>query len=415
MDKPIDNKILSNRKIKVWSKRVILAILIFGSFWIGIMWLAPQVDQNKITLATVEKGDILQTLSASGTVIPAAEYTINSPVVTEIKSIKNSFGAKVAAGTEILQLDQELTRLEFEKLKDELALKANNIERLKLQYDKELKDLVYQFEIKSLQISEVEAQIQSQTRLKNVGGAANEDIEKAKLNLKILEIEKKLLESDLQHRKKQNLIDKTNLELELQIQSKRLAELQKKLKETTVTAHTSGVITWINENIGKTVQQGEPLVKIANLNNYRVEAFTSDRHQQWLKNGNPVSIKVNNETLEGTIIQTFPSIENNTIKFQIALQHPDHKQLRPNQKVDVYIITEEKKNILRVKNGPAMSGADTQKLFKVKDGVAEQITVTKGLTNPDYIEITSGLALGDQIIISDCKNYLHLSKFNVEK
>jgi HlyD family secretion protein len=415
MDKPLDSKEIRNKKIKqlaTWS--ISIGLILIVCFY-ALKRLAPKAKSKEIFLATVEKGDMMQTLTASGTIIPAFEYTINAPVVTEIKSIILTNGALVEAGSKILELDQEYTTLEYEKLKDELLLKKNNIEKLKLQFDKELKDLDLQNQIKGLQINETDAQIKSQTRLKNVGGAAAEDIEKVKLQLDIMEIEKKVLENELTYKRKINVVEKDNLELEYGIQVKRLTELRRKLSETTVTADKSGVITWINENIGKTVQVGEPLVRIADLESYRVEAVTSERNIQWLKVGTPVRIRVNNIDLNGTISHTLPSIENNTVKFHIVLEKPDHEALRPNQRTDVHIITSEKNNTLRLKIGPGVTSGISQDFFVVKNGIATKVKVNKGMNNPDYVEILSGLQEGEQVIISNTEKYKNLSQFKIEQ
>jgi len=400
MDKPISVIALRQRRLKKTGIIVLLAAGIVLLLWWLPRLAAHDLSAKDITVATVETGSVLQTLSASGSVVPAFEYTINAPVITEIKKIYLNNGANVQPGNKILELDQEFTALEHEKLNDELLLKKNNIEKLNLQYEKELKDLGHQFAIKALRINETDAQIKAQIRLKNVGGAAQEDIEKVMVQLSIMKIEKDVLENELAYKKKLVLLEQNNLQLEYAIQAKRLAELRRKLNETTVKAEQSGVITWINESLGKTVQPGEPLVRIADLQRFRVEASTSDRNMQWLKPGTGVVVRIGNQDLAGTISHTLPAIENNTIKFHVALEQADHKALRPNLRADVYIITAQRDNTLRLKTGPAMATGSLQDMYVLKQGVAHKVQVTKGLTNPDYVEITDGLRAGDRVIIS---------------
>ena len=400
MDKPISVIALRQRRIKKVGIIVLLAAGIVLLLWWLPRLAAHDLSAKDITVATVETGSVLQTLSASGSVVPAFEYTINAPVITEIKKIYLNNGANVEPGNKILELDQEFTALEYEKLNDELLLKKNNIEKLNLQYEKELKDLGHQFAIKALRINETDAQIKAQVRLKNVGGAAQEDIEKVMVQLSIMKIEKDVLENELAYKKKLVLLEQNNLQLEYAIQAKRLAELRRKLNETTVKAEQSGVITWINESLGKTVQPGEPLVRIADLQRFRVEASTSDRNMQWLKPGTGVVVRIGNQDLAGSISHTLPAIENNTVKFHVALEQADHKALRPNLRADVYIITAQRDNTLRLKTGPAMATGSLQDMYVLKQGVAQKVQVTKGLTNPDYVEITDGLRAGDRVIIS---------------
>ncbi len=405
MDRPLNTSEKNDSIRRKLAIGVVLGLLIIAGMIYVYRMFQPTIKTQDFTIAQVERGDVLQTLTASGTVIPALEYIINAPVVTEIKKIYLSNGAEVKRGDKILELDQEYTALEYEKLRDELRLRQNNIEKLKLQFDKELIDLDNQFKIKGLQIDEMDAQINSQVRLQKVGGAAVEDIEKAKLQLAVLGIEKDMLHSDLSFKKRLNVIEKNNLELEYEIQTKRLSELKRKLSETTVKSEMNGVITWINEDLGKTVQVGEPLVRIADLNKFRVEALTSDRNMPFLKVGTPVMVRVNRKDLSGKITHTLPTIENNTIKFHVALDRPDDDVLRPNQRVDVYIITAESYNTLRLKNGPANTVSAKQDMYVVRGHEAIKVQVTKGLTNPDFVEILEGLVEGDRVLVSDMKKY----------
>lgn len=413
MDKPIAQQTLKKKRIRNAFRLGFFVFLLIAGWRLTTWALAPKIEMRDVVVASVEQGDVMQTLTASGTVVPAFEYTINAPVVSEIKQIHKRSGSRVAPNDIILELDQEYTALEFEKLNDELMLRRNNLNMLKLDFDKALRELEFQNQIKDLQIAEVDAQIKSQARLLKVGGAAAEDLEKAELQLRVMRIEKQVLENDLAFKRQKNSIEQRNLELEFDIQAKRLAELRRKLDETTVTADRGGVITWVSADLGKTVQVGEPLVRIANLDAFSIEAVTSDRNMDYLKAGTPVVVRVNREELKGVITQTLPTIENNTVRFLVALEEANHPALRPNQRTEVFIVTDEAHQTLRLKMGPAISGGDMQEVFVVRDGVAHQVTITKGLNNPDYVEIKSGLVAGDRVIISDTKRFNQLSTFKI--
>jgi HlyD family secretion protein len=47
-----------------------------------------------------------------------------------------------------------------------------------------------------------------------------------------------------------------------------------------------------------------------------------------------------------------------------------------------------------------MTTGSQQDMYVVRQGVAQKVQVTKGLTNPDYVEIAEGLQPGDRVIIS---------------
>lgn len=409
MDRILTDQEQSKGKWKKYLYALLIAAVLYIAY-LGLRTLLERkVESDDFYITAVEKGDIQNMISASGRVVPAFEREINAPVTTEIAAVIKKTGEKVVKGDLILQLDQEYTRLEFDQLKDELELRKNNILKLELQYDKEVLDMDYRDQIKGLQIEELSAQLSDIKRLFEIGGSTEDDVKEADLQLKVAKIEKKMLENDLAYKRKVNVNEKRNLQLEYTIQEKKLLELRRKLRETDVKSPQKGVITWINEDIGKTVTQGEPLVKIADLEQYKVEATTSDRYAQRLAEGMTVSVRIGNKSLDGYVDRILPEVINNTVKFIVKLSDPSASILRSNLRTEVFLITDKKSDILRLKNGAGIKGAKTQKVFVVRGDKAFKTTIEKGLSNGEYVEIVSGLNQGDRVIISDTEEYDHLT------
>lgn len=413
MDRQLTNKEQAKGRYKKWIYIIGGALLLIALVYGFRSVLEKKVNESDFFMATVERGDVTNTISASGLVIPAFEREINAPVATEIKNVSLSTGAEVQKGDLILELDQEYTQLEYDQLKDELDLRKNNIEKLKLQFDKDLRDLDYRDQIKALQVDELKAQVADQKRLLNIGGGTAEELEQAELQLKVAKLEKKMLENELSYSKSVNVNEKKGLELEYTIQEKRLKELRRKLTETSVRSPQAGVITWINEDIGRTVAEGETLVRIADLGRYIIEATSSDRNSQKLELGLPANVRIGGNNLQGSISRILPAVENNTVKFYVELDKSNSEFLRPNMRAEVFIITNKKEDVLRVKNGVAFRGAGNQEVFFVEGNKAVKRKIRKGISNSDFVELLSDAKVGEKIIISETKDYKHLDEFTL--
>jgi len=415
MDRDISHEQKESRRFKKLLPFILLVAGIVGAYFLLRNVLTKTASASETRIAKVERGHIKSTLAAAGLVMPASERVINAPVTTEIQEVMMRPGAEVSKGDKILKLDQEYTALEYDKLQDELSLRKNSISKLKLEFDKNLRDLDYENQIKALQLSELETQLIDQQRLLTVGGATAEEVEAADLKLKIARIEKKKLENELQYQQSVNATEKDNLQLEYDIQAKRLRELSRKLAETVVQSPSDGVVTWINEDIGKTVTIGEPLVKIANLDRYRIEATTSDRNAKQILVGQAVEIRIGKEKLAGEITRILPEIVNNTVKFYVSITDEDHPALRPNLRTELNVIISEKSDVLRAKRGNALKGTKNQYVYKVDGDMAIKTRITKGVVSSDYFEIESGLDEGDRIIISDTEKFEHMDQFQIVK
>jgi HlyD family secretion protein len=416
MDRPISDTKKKRRLGKNALRITGLIAVLVGALFVLRSMLTKELDRKDFQTATVEVGKVEEAITASGLVVPAFEQQLTAPVTAAIQEVRRQSGDQVERGDTILQLDEEYIRLQYESLADQLELKKNKITRLRHEYDKNIQDLAYESEIKALQISSLEAQLADTKRLREIGSATPEEVDQAQLQLDIARLEKQKLDNELRFREQVLPGDRRNLELEVRMEEKKSSELSRKLRETSVIAPRSGVITWINEDLGKQVSEGELLVRLADLQRYRIEATCSDRYAAQVKIGLPVRVRINQTDLNGRISTILPAVENNTVAFIVELDEPDHPKLRPNRRVEVYLIANAREQALRLKNGPAFRGKTIQPLFVVDGKEARRTEARIGLTSVDYVELLeTDLQPGQQVIISDMAAYEHLEQIKLEE
>jgi len=323
-------------------------------------------------------------------------------------------GTPVIPGQAIVDLDKSLTEIELEKYQDQLALKRNSIEQLRMKLNKNLYDAEISDKIKLLNINKLRADFEDAKRLQKVGGGTGEDITRAENELKIAELEKKQLENDLSYNRESMGASLKETELGAQIEGNNLKELSHKLKMADIVADRKGVLTWVNDNIGSAVNEGEMLAKVADLGSFRIDGSCSDVYADQVKPGLPVIIKLNETILRGLITQVKPSIKNSIIEFIVQLDNAKSESLRPNMKVEVFIITDRSTKTLRVVNGPAFTGKRKQFIYVVKNGIAYRREVEIGLSNFDYVEIKGGLQKGESIVLTDMSQFENMEEISIK-
>lgn len=405
MDKEITLEVSSQKRkkgalITVISITVlILLIVVLRGF------IKSSVKKSEITMATVEVGNIENTLNATGEVLPEFEEIITSPINASIKSALMDAGNKIKPGQSILTLDKSATQTEFDKLNFTLESKRNEISKLKLDLGKSFYDIQSNNDIKQLRISNLADAVENAKRLFKAGGGTREGIEQAELNLKVAQLEKKQLENEIRNKQQTMQIEIKEAQIAADIQVNDINALQRKLNLANVVATRAGVITYVNKNIGANVHEGETLARIADLGSFKVSGSISDNSMDQLHSGIPVIIRINDNQLRGHVTNVSPSIQNSIISFDIQLDDRANKLLRPNMKVDVFLVTATHNKIMRVANGPAFKGPAVQDIFVVNNGKAEKRTVHIGLTNFDYVEIQDGVKPGDVVITTDMSEY----------
>lgn len=409
----LSREMVQKKKRRTYLLGGIIVILIVASIMALRVSVSSSINRENITTGVVEIGSIENTITASGEILPEFEQVITSPISATIKNVVMDAGTSVKTGQQILSLDKQASEMEYQKLKFQLEAKKNSIQKLQLELNKSFYDIQSNNDIKQLRINSLQASVEDAKRLYKAGGGTRESIEQAELNLKVALLEKKQLENEIRSKQQTMKVDIRETEIAAQIQQTDLQELQRKLQQANIVADRSGVVTWVNKNIGATVQQGETLARIADLGSYKVSGTISDSYLNELKTGLPAIIRINDSAVRGTVINIHPTIQNGIVSFDVQLNERNSKLYRPNLKVDVFIVTSNKTNTMRIANGPAFKGGNTQDIFVINNGKAYRRTANMGLSNFDYVEIKDHVKPGDVVITSDMSDYKNSSEIKI--
>lgn len=414
MDREVEPDYVKKQNSRRWIIGITVLIIIGAGIYFLRRSLQGTIESARIRTAMVEVGDVENTITASGEIIPAYEQIITSPIRASIRRILINPGTPVKPGQAIVDLDKSLTEIELEKYQDQLALKRNSIEQLRMKLDKNLFDAEISDKIKLLNINKLRADFEDAKRLQKVGGGTGEDITRAENELKIAELEKKQLENDLSYNRESMGASLKETQLGAQIEGNNLKELSHKLKMADIVADRKGVLTWVNDNIGSAVNEGEMLAKVADLGSFRIDGSCSDVYADQVKPGLPVIIKLNETILRGLITQVKPSVKDGIIEFIVQLDNAKNESLRPNMKVEVFIITNRSTKTLRVVNGPTFTGKRKQFIYVVKNGIAYRREVEIGLSNFDFVEIKDGLQKGESIVLTDMSQFENMEEISIK-
>jgi HlyD family secretion protein len=405
MDTAIPPHLLARKRNRYIQITIGVIVLLGLAMWLFRAFLRPSLSHLDITTAVVEKGDIDNTLTASGEVLPEFEEVLTSPINASIQNVLMDAGARVSAGQSIMTLDKSAMQTEYTKQQYQLDAKQNAIDKLKLDLAKSFYDLKSNNDIKKLRIDNLAAGVENAKRLFTAGGGTREDIEQAELNLKVAQLEKNQLENEIRNRQQTMQIEIKESQIAYDIDKNDLDELGRKLRLASIVSTRDGVVTWVNKNIGTTVREGESLARISDLGSFKVTGSISDNYLNLLRNGMGAIIRTGDSTVRGHVTNVYPSVANGIVTFDVAMEQQHNKELRANMKVDVYLVTETHRDVVRVANGPAFKGASPQDVFIVHDQMAERKSVHTGFSNFDYIELLDGVHPGDVIIISDMSDY----------
>lgn len=405
MDTPIDSATQRRRKLRRMAPVLVFAIIGVVALTQLTSWLRPSVKRDHIRTAFVEKGEVSATLDASGLVVPQFEQTLTAPMATRVVQVLRTNGAEVARGEPIVILDDTDARREVNRIEEQIALRDNSRRMTNLELERSKNDLTARRAIKALDLKSFKFELDRNRKMFKRGLIAEDETRLSETNVERAKIELRYIETQLLNSEQDLAARLEGLGLEISILEKDLLQARKRLDRTQVTADRAGIVTWVVTSEGVAVAEGEPVAKVADLSAYRVDATLSDVLARRLTVGLPAVVRSGDTRLPGRVTKILPTVQNGIVTFEVALDENDHAVLRPNLRVDVHAVTEQRTDTLSVKRGPVLNVNGHDCVFVIRDGKAIRTPIVIGISNFEEYEITEGLSEGDEVIISDMSDY----------
>lgn len=400
MDRNIPIEEIRKRKVMIAVRVVALIVTVIVGVIIGVQFLRDSLYLKDLNISEVDRGTIEVSVSATGTV-RAFDEIINSPVSTRILEVYCQEGDSVEVGTPLLKLDLQTAEADFQNAKDQSQMHRLNGE-IKLQ------NLEMQVKVCEMKVDRLATNVRNERYLDSLGSGTMDKVREAELTHQTALLE-------LQQLKEQLRAEERVQTLEQSISDKNVENLQRTLADAQIRATRKAVVTFINKDIGAQVSQGEKVAVVSDLSHFKIEGDVVDAYSDRVLVGGRVVVKFGNTQLDGTIATVTPLSKNGVINFTVRLADPSHSRLRPGMKTDVYIMHAVRDDVLRIHNGSYYIGAGSYDLFVLtSENEITRRKVRLGDSNFDYVEVISGLSPGENVVISDMKDYKNRERMKVK-
>lgn len=198
-----------------------------------------------------------------------------------------------------------------------------------------------------------------------------------------------------------------------------LENAREQLANATVTAPISGFVSSVNGAVGQMSGQ-QPVVVIVNTNPLLVKANLSEADITKVKVGTIVKVNVQStdKTIEAKVTAVSPVMDSQLKAYPVEITIPNpSNELKSDMVVNVTFpsSTTEGANALVISRKAVFDRDGKQYVFKLEGETAKLTEVTTGKSSSDVIEITNGLAAGDQIVVKGQTLLQDGSKISIQK
>jgi membrane fusion protein, multidrug efflux system len=192
--------------------------------------------------------------------------------------------------------------------------------------------------------------------------------------------------------------------MEHDVARQELAEAQHRISKTAVRAPFSGRVTLRTVEVGQHVRPGDELFTVADFEPLVAYIYMAEKDALGMKPGREarITLKANEDVrFKGRIRQISPVVDaaTGTVKVTVeAVNPPDI--VRPGGFVTVDIVRETRQAALTIPREAVLRELRTAHVFVAKNGKAERRDVTLGLEEGSRIEVTSGIAAGEKVVVA---------------
>jgi RND family efflux transporter MFP subunit len=196
-----------------------------------------------------------------------------------------------------------------------------------------------------------------------------------------------------------------------------LARAEHDLSETRLLAPFAGEVAAVQARVGQRTQANAPLVSLVALEVIRVPAEVLESDFGRLRTGAQARLRfpaLPGETFEGKIAALSPRLDpqRGTGIAWVQLPNPQGR-IRPGMYADVEIDADVFQGRLSVPRDAVLERDRRLLVFRTKGERAEWQYVQTGLENDARIEITSGLAEGDTVLVEGHLTLAHGARVDV--
>lgn len=369
------------KKKGIWIAVAVIAVLGIGSF----LAFRPKEQKAKYKTEKVTRGNIQESVFASGTINPITSVSVGCQVSGRIKEIYADFNSEVKQGQLIAEIDPASYQAQVDQARANKLLAAANLQKA----EAALLDAKRNFD-RATELFQRSLIAQSdRDSAETAYLSAKAAVEAAKAQL---------------------------------VQaSAALSQAETNLLYTRIISPVNGIVISRNVNVGQTVVasfQSPTLFLIAqDLTKMQIDTNVNEADIGKIKAGQSVEFTVDaypDTTFQGKVsqVRNAPTTVSNVVTYDVViyLDNPELK-LKPGMTANATIITADKNNVLRIPNAALRFVPPEEEAKKalqkgygvwvLKNGKPERVSVKVGISDDAYTELVEGDLKENQELITD--------------
>ena len=410
-DTSAQDVLLEKTKRWRWLKWAVpVAVLALAGLLLGSVlstWLSAEasVSSDRIRTAVVSRGDLIRDLNVQGRVVAAVSPTLYSPATGTV-TLQAQPGDAVTIGQVLANIDSPEVRSEFLQELSSLDQFNAELEREKIQARKAKVKSQQTIDLARVELTAADREMRRAEESIKTNSISEIDFERARDELARAKVKHNHAVQDAQLEGESLEFETTTRQLAVNRQQLVADELKRRVDDLAIRSPVSGIVGNVAVNQKALVNKNAPLVTVVDLTAFEVEIRIPEAYADDLGIGLAGDVQYNGAEYRGKLVSLSPEVVNNEVVGRIRFAGDTPPGLRQNQRVTVRVMMDELIGVLKLQRGSFTDSGGGRSAFVLTEaGLAERREIRLGARSVAEVEILSGLAAGDQVIISSIAEF----------
>ncbi len=346
-------------------------------------------EVKTVPVALTPIGD---TVTVNGTLAAYDQATVGTKVAGRLQSISVDFGTVVSKGQAIAKLEPQDYQLRVQQAEAALAQARARVGLApEGGDDKVAVDQTGTVREAKAVLDESKAKRDRAARLINQGIIPKAEMDTADADYKVAMSRYQDAVEEIRNR--QGVLAQRRSELNL---------ARQQLADTIVYAPMTGVVQQKRASTGEYLAAGAPVVDIVQIDPLRLRVDVPERESHKIRTGQSVRVAVEGDpdAYLGTVKRLSPSISQQNRVLSVEADVRNNGHLKPGAFVKAEIVTDQASTAATVPPSAIVTFAGIEKVITIEGGRAVEKVVMTGRRGQDWVEIKSGINVGEKVIVN---------------
>ncbi|MBT7578746.1 MAG: HlyD family efflux transporter periplasmic adaptor subunit, partial [Candidatus Marinimicrobia bacterium] len=290
-----------------------------------------RIDNRRIGISTVEKGEFQEFIALSGAVVPIKTYFLDAIEGGRVEARYIEAGTFVEKGDKIISLANTNLLLDIMYREAELFQQSNNLRNTKLAMQQNRLNIQSQLLDLDYQILQSKRVFNRNVKLADKSMISSEEYESSRDDYQFLIKKRSLTLQSFEQDSIYREVQVEQLESGLQRMQDNMEIVKQNLENLVITAPVSGQLTSLNAEIGEAKVRGERLGQIDILDGFKVSTPVDEHFitRVQLNQSAHFSIGPNEYTI--TLNKIYPEVVNGQFRIELGFDNAEPEDIRRGQ------------------------------------------------------------------------------------